>query len=45
MANKTVTYKEPKGYINASMRKAAEDWEKAQKAKEQQKATPKKKTK
>lgn len=34
MAVKNVTYKEPKGYFSASMRKEAKKWESEQKAKE-----------
>ena len=35
MAQKTVTYKEPAGYFNAEMKKAAKEWDKknAEKAK------------
>ena len=29
MAQKKVTYKEPKGYFNADMLKAAKEWDKA----------------
>lgn len=43
MAQK-VTYKEPKGYFNAGMLKAAKEWEKEQKTKET-KSKPKKKGK
>lgn len=32
---KKVIYKEPKGYFNADMLKAAEEWEKEQKAKQE----------
>lgn len=39
-----VTYKEPKSYFNAGMKKAAKEWEKEQKAKNAQSA-PKKKGK
>lgn len=35
MAERKVTYKEPSSYFNADMKKAARDWEKAQKAKSQ----------
>ena len=38
MARKKVTYKEPAGYFNPAMRKAAEDWERNRK-KEAQKQT------
>lgn len=42
--NKTVTYKEPKGYFNSDMKKVAKAWEKEQKSKES-KSQPKKKSK
>lgn len=42
MADKKVTYKEPSSYFNSDMKKAAEAWEKEQKAK---KEAPKKKDK
>lgn len=32
MAEKNVTYKEPAGYFNAAMKKAARDWDKAHKS-------------
>lgn len=32
MANKKVTYKEPGSYFSPGMKKAARDWEKANKA-------------
>ena len=39
MANKKVGYKEPAGYFNAAMKKAARDWEKEQKTKAEKKQT------
>ena len=46
MATKQVGYKEPAGYFNAAMRKAARDWDKAHKDDgKAQKKTDAKKTK
>ena len=42
--NKTI-YKEPKGYFNASMKKAAKEWESAQKTKGSKPASVNKKGK
>ena len=39
MVKKTVTYKEPAGYFNEDMKKAADKWEKENKGKK--KAAPK----
>lgn len=41
-AKKKVTYREPAGYFNADMRKAAEDWDKAHAGKTDKKPAGKK---
>lgn len=43
--NKSTIYKEPKSYFNAGMKKAAKEWETAQKAKGSKPATTNKKGK
>ena len=42
MAEKNVTYKEPKSYFNADMKKAAREWEAQQKAAAKKEKAPKK---